>query len=99
MPRHLSRAGAAASTWRHLSRTGEVESRGARPGEGAAVAAEPAQPSVLRPGPSPLPLSRSGEGFAPATNCTNHHRDRRGGIRRMRTDVVVLGAGIVGVSV
>jgi hypothetical protein len=49
---------------RHLSRTGEVESRRkARPGEGAAVAAEPPEPSVLRPGPSPLPLSRSGEGF------------------------------------
>src|SRR5215207_3785946 len=41
----------------HLSRTGEV---GARPGEGAAIAAEPAEPSVLRSAPSPLPLSRSG---------------------------------------
>src|SRR5215213_7944765 len=34
--------------------------------EGAAIAAEPAEPSVLRPAPSPLPLSRSGEGFAPS---------------------------------
>src|SRR4051794_15696634 len=42
---------------------GEVESRGARPGEELPFAAEPAEPSALRPGPSPLPLSRSGEGF------------------------------------
>src|SRR3954447_1586544 len=47
-----------------LARMGEVESRGARPGEGSPFAAEPAEPSVLRRGPSPLPLSRSGEGFA-----------------------------------
>src|SRR5215212_11292184 len=49
-----------------LARMGEVESRGARPGEGLPFAAEPAEPSVLRPGPSPLPLSRSGEGLASA---------------------------------
>src|SRR3954463_13746993 len=41
-----------------LARTGEVESRGARRGEGAPFPAEPAEPSVLRPAPSPLPLSR-----------------------------------------
>src|SRR3954453_6888345 len=44
-----------ADTTRHLSRMGEVESRGARPGEGLSFAAEPAEPSVLRPGSSPLP--------------------------------------------
>src|SRR3954464_792689 len=40
-----------------LARMREVESRGARPGEGSPFAAEPAEPSVLRPVPlTPAPL-------------------------------------------
>ena len=61
--RTLSSAPAA----RHLSRMGEVESRGARPGEGPAFAAEPARPCrALTPAPLPSgyrgsrkPVSRS----------------------------------------
>ena len=59
----------------------EVESRGARPGEGHPFAAEPAQPSALRPGPSPLPLSRSGEGFAPNPSTAFPSACRESGMR------------------
>src|SRR5215207_7046769 len=52
-----------------VAREGEVESRGARPGEGSTAGAEPARmapPRLLRCGRAltPAPL-RSGEGFRP----------------------------------
>src|SRR5215212_8826383 len=44
------------ATTANLSRMGEVESRRkARPGEGAAFPAEPAEPSALRPALTPAP--------------------------------------------
>src|SRR5829696_9473991 len=57
------------ATTTNLSRTGEVESRGARPGEGAALAAEPADPSALRAlTPAPLPFGRGVRAAAPRSN-------------------------------
>src|SRR4051812_33958999 len=82
---------------------GEVESRGARPGEGPPLAAEPAEPSGLRPVPHPCPSPVRERGSrAPLTRTADAvstspfgRGGRRGGRMNAALDVVTIGRSSV----